>query len=120
PVEVGFRTQDERAGLPIKAGLAAADRTEKGSVTCREIDAADAERALVARQAEAEITADIKTAPIGDGTIRGWARIDRWAGHGRRQISRPDAERHERKNPHRCCDQRAHGIPSSICRPDIT
>jgi len=67
PVEIGFRAQDQRAGLPIEPGLAAADRAEYRCVRSRESYAASAERALVARQADAEIAAYVETAPVGDG-----------------------------------------------------
>jgi len=98
PVEIGFRAQDQRAGLPIEPGLAAADRAEYRCVRSRESYAASAERALVARQADAEIAAYVETAPVGDGAIRRRRRIDRRSGRGRRQISRLRAKGRERNN----------------------
>jgi hypothetical protein len=75
--------------------LAAADCTEQGH-------AAETKSTLVARKTDADITANIKTAPIGDGTISRRRRIDRRTGCGWRQIGCARAKRRERKNPYRC------------------
>jgi len=114
PIKIGFRAQDQRAGLPVEPSLAAADRTEHCSISGRERNAAEIKSTPVAPQTHADITANIKTAPTGDGAIcRRW-RID--PGRSRRQISRLRAERWEHKNPNGCCDQPAHGIPLLVSR----
>jgi hypothetical protein len=66
PVKIAFRAQDQRAGLPIVSGLGTANRAKYRSAGGRERHAADAKSAPVARQADADIAADIKPAPIGN------------------------------------------------------
>jgi hypothetical protein len=64
---------------------------------------------VIARQANTDVTANIKTAPIGDGAIRRRRRIDRWSWRRRRQISCLNGKRRERNNRYECCDEPTHG-----------
>src|SRR5207248_10703700 len=109
PVEIGFGPQDQRAGLPVVADLSAASRAKHGGVYGRERHAADAESTSVAREVDADIPTDIKTTPIGYGTIRRRRRVDRRTWWCWRQGGRAGAKRRERNDCHECCDEPAHG-----------
>src|SRR5690242_939833 len=73
PIKIAFGAKNERAGLPIEPSLPASNGAEHGSVGARERHPAEVKTALIARQSQPTISANIEAAPVGNGAI-GWRR----------------------------------------------